>query len=258
MEHSFGEKLSFFKKVMSRVDNWHVVLLVYFGLFKKEFFVLNLKNGQKLKLRTNSTDFYAFINVWIVEEYKKDGFEINEDAVVIDVGSHVGIFSVYVSQFCRNGQILSFEPVNHNFKLLQENVELNKLANVKAFNVAVAGKKDRIKIYHNDDQAAYTIYGNGQNYTETDAVPLKEILDSNHIEKCDLLKLDCEGAEYEILASLPDEYFRRINRICMEYHPINNGGERVIELTTRLEKLGYKITTVPYSDGLGLLFANKQ
>lgn len=258
MKYSCGEKLSFFKKVMSQVENWYVVLLIYFGLFKKEFFVLNLKNGQKLKLRTASTDFYAFINVWIVEEYKKKGFEIDENDVVIDVGSHVGIFSIYASQFCRNGQIISFEPINDNFRLLQENVKLNKLANVKAFNVAVAGKKGRIKIYYNDDQAAHTIYGNGQNYTEIDAVTLKQILDSNHIERCDLLKLDCEGAEYEILDSLPDEYFRRINRICMEYHPINNGNKRVIELTVRLEKLGYVITTIPYSDGLGLLFAHKQ
>lgn len=243
---------------MSQVDNWYVALLVYFGLYKKEFYVLNLRNGQKLKLRTNSTDFYAFVNVWIVEEYRRDGFEIGENDVVIDVGSHIGVFSVYASQFCRNGWIVSFEPINDNFRLLQDNVKLNKITNIKAFNVAVADKKDKVKIYHSDDQAAYTMYGNGQNYTEVDAVPLKEIFDSNQVEKCDLLKLDCEGAEYEILASLPDEYFGRIGKICMEYHPTKNGSERVIELTTRLEKFGYKITIVPYSDGLGLLFANKQ
>jgi len=258
MKYSFSEKLSFFKKVVCQVDNWYIIPLVYWGLFKKEFFVLNLKNGQRLKLRTNSTDFYAFVNVWIVEEYRKDGFEIGKNDAVIDIGGHVGIFSVYASQFCKNGQIVSFEPIKDNFVLLQENIELNKLANVKTFNVAVAGKKDRIKIYHSDDQSAYTVYGSNQNYIETDAIPLKEILDSNHIERCGLLKLDCEGAEYEILASLPDEYFNRIDRICMEYHPVKSSSERLIELTARLEKLEYKITTIPYSDGLGLLFANKQ
>jgi FkbM family methyltransferase len=257
MEHSFSVKLSFFKKIIRQVDNWYIIPLVYYGLFRKEFFILNLKNGQRLKLRTDSTDFYTFINVWIVGEYSRTGFEIGENDNVVDVGSHIGVFSVYAAQFCRNGKIISYEPVEENFRLLQENLELNKLKNIRAFNVAVAGKKGKIRIYHSEDQAASTIYGDGQRYTEVDAVPLKEVLESNHVERCDLLKLDCEGAEYEILDSLADEYFARISRICMEYHPIKDNGKLLAELTYRLEKLGYKIATVPYAEGLGLLFANK-
>jgi FkbM family methyltransferase len=257
MEHSFSEKLSYLKKIINEVDNWYVIPLVYYGLFRKEFFILNLKNGQRLKLRTNSTDFYTFVNIWIVREYVRVGFEIGENDNVVDVGGHVGIFSVYASQFCKNGKIVAYEPVEENFRLLQENLELNKLKNVVAFKAAVAGKKDRIKIYHGKDQAASTIYGDGQNYTEVDAVPLKEVLEYSHIERCNLLKLDCEGAEYEILDSLPDEYFNRINRICMEYHPVKDNNKLLVELTSRLEKLGYKIEIVSYADGLGLLFANK-
>jgi FkbM family methyltransferase len=230
---------------------------MYYGLIKKEFFILNLKNGYRLKIRTNSTDFYAFVNVWIVEEYKKEGFEINKDDTIIDIGGHIGIFSIYAAQFCKDGQILSYEPMYSNFKTLKENLALNDLVNVRAFNVAVTGNKNRVKIFHNKDQAAHTIYGKGDEYTEIDSTALKDILDSNHIQKCSLLKIDCEGAEYEIFASVTDEYFDRIDRICMEYHPIKNWDKLLPELISRL-KLRYTVTIIPYSQGLGLLFANKQ
>lgn len=257
MKHTFSEKLSYFKKIRKIVDNWYVMPLVYYGLIKKEFFILSLKNGYRLKIRTNSTDFYAFVNVWIVEEYKKDGFEINKDDTIIDIGGHIGIFSIYAAQFCKDGQILSFEPVYSNFKMLKENLALNDLVNVRAFNVAVTSNKNKVKIFHNKDQAAHTIYGKGDEYTEMDSTSLKDILDSNHIQKCSLLKIDCEGAEYEIFASVTDEYFDRIDRICMEYHPIENWDKLLSELISRL-KLRYTVTIIPYSQGLGLLFANKQ
>ncbi len=47
---------------------------------------------------------------------------------------------------------------------------------------------------------------------------LQEFMDSNHIQKIDFLKLDCEGAEGAILFSTPDEYLRRIRKITMEFH----------------------------------------
>lgn len=258
MKLTFSKKLKLFKKIIRQVDNWYVIPLIYYGLLKKEFVILNLKNDQKLKLRVNSTDFYAFVNVCIIEEYKKEGFEIGENSTVIDVGGHIGIFSVYASQFCKNGRILTFEPITDNFKVLEENLSLNEFTNIKVFNVAVAGRQSKVKIFHNEDQAAHTIYGEGDKHTEINAISLREILDSNGVQKCDLLKLDCEGAEYEILAFLPDEYFERISRICMEYHPIENWNKHLTELISRLKKLNYKVTTFPYSDGLGLLFANEQ
>lgn len=232
-------------------------MLAYFGLLKKEFFILNLRNGQKIKMRTNSTDFYAFVNVWIVQEYKKDGFDINNNDTVIDIGGHIGLFALYAAQSCKNGRILSFEPMLENFSILKENLSLNGQTNISAFNAAVTKKSGKVKIFQDKDQAAHTLYGKSDKYVEIDAVSLKEIIDSNNISKCDLLKMDCEGAEYEILATLSDDYFQKISRICMEYHPIEDHSKYLSELVTRLKKLGYTVVTVPYSDGLGLLFANK-
>src|SRR6266508_6011309 len=59
---------------------------------------------------------------------------------------------------------------------------------------------------------------NRDHYEIVKAVSLKDIFDAHAVEQCDFLKLDCEGAEYDILFSLAVDYFRRIKRIAMEYH----------------------------------------
>jgi hypothetical protein len=108
-------KLSIFLKIIQVVKNWQIVLLVYFGLYKKEFFYLNLKNGLKIKLRTKSTDLQAFANVWILKEYEVKGFEILQNEIIIDIGGHIGLFSLYASLKNPDGKIISIEPHPQNF-----------------------------------------------------------------------------------------------------------------------------------------------
>jgi len=240
------------------VSNWHVFCLVYFGFFSNRFYVLKLKNGLQIKLRTNSTDIQAFVNVWLQQEYAKEKFEIHKNDIVIDVGGHVGLFSIYAAYFCKYGTVFSFEPDKENFGLLQENIMLNKLENIKSFNLAISSKSGKLKIYQNKcDQAAHTIFGIGENFVEVKTQSLQEVFASNSIVKCSLLKLDCEGAEYEILDSLPNEYFEKIDKICLEYHQIENSPILLHELKTHLETLGYKIMDYPITNNTGLLFAYK-
>jgi FkbM family methyltransferase len=249
-------KITIFRKLVEYVSNWHVFCLVYFGFFSGRFYVLKLRNGLQIKLRTNSTDIQAFVNVWLQREYAKEKFEIHQSDTIIDVGGHVGLFSVYAAYLCKSGVVFSFEPDGENFRLLEENIALNKLENIKSFNLAVSSKIGKVKIYQNKcDQAAHTIFGTGKNFVEVKALSLQEIFESNSIVKCNLLKLDCEGAEYEILGSLPEEYFKKIDRICLEYHPIENSTVLLHNLKTHLDKLGYKIMDYPMINGLGLLFA---
>jgi phthiocerol/phenolphthiocerol synthesis type-I polyketide synthase E len=133
-------KITIFRKLVEYVSNWHVFCLVYFGFFSGRFYVLKLRNGLQIKLRTNSTDIQAFVNVWLQREYAKEKFEIHQSDTIIDVGGHVGLFSVYAAYLCKSGVVFSFEPDGENFRLLEENIALNKLENIKSFNLAVSGE----------------------------------------------------------------------------------------------------------------------
>ena len=218
--------------------------------------VLLLRNNLSIKLRINSTDFQAFTNVWILEEYK-GAIEIKENDTVIDIGAHIGLFSIYISQFCKKGKIFCYEPIKENYDLLCHNINLNKKENVMHFLKAVTDKSETVKMFLNIDTAAHSLFVKSTNFIEVDSISLKEILDSNNIENCNLLKLDCEGSEYLILSSLPDVYFERIKKIIMEYHLIKGRPELTDELMKRLISLKYKISILKQSKDYGLLFAIK-
>lgn len=250
------KKISIFLRTIGKVTNWYILPLVYFGLYKKEFFTVSLKNGIKLKLRTKSTDIQAFTNVWILQEYDHGEVIVKNDDTIIDVGAHIGLFCTYVSQFCKEGKILCYEPVEENYKLLKENVEQNNLKNIFCYNIAVSNENKKLKIFLDyNDSAAHSIYGSGLHFIEIDAISLKEIIDSNNISRCDFLKLDCEGAEYEIIEALPDEYFKKIEKISLEYHNSVSEPNRIKNLKKRLNSLNYKLVDNPSINGMGILLA---
>ena len=244
--------------MINKVRNWHVLLLVYFKIYNKKIFILKLKNTFKLKLRTRSTDIYAFTNVWLVEEYKREGFPIESSDNIIDVGAHIGLFTVYAAQFCKNGRIFSYEPVKENFELLKENISLNVLNNVYIFNNAVSDSTGTIKIYLNqEDQAAHSSYHKSEKYIEANAVSIKDIIDMNKIEVCNFLKLDCEGSEFKILDGIDDNYFDKIKKMCLEYHILDEKSADLKQLKDRFKRLNYDIIDIPSSNIMGILFAKK-
>jgi hypothetical protein len=78
---------------------------------------------------------------------------------------------------------------------------------------------------------------------EAQCLSLREVMDTLFGGRCDLLKIDCEGAEFPILLQAPCELFLRIRRIALEYHDWS--GRRHSQLVERLSKLGYHVKTSP-------------
>ena len=250
-------KIGFFIESCKLIKNWYNIPFLYYKIIKEKYFIINLRNNLKCKIRIKSTDLQAFANVWLNKEYEEIGFFIESDETVIDIGAHIGLFTVYASQFCKNGKIISCEPIKENFELLKENVSINNLSNIILYNNAITDKNDKVKVYLNNDSAANSIYGNGENYEEISTLSLSKILDENMNEK-NCLKLDCEGAEYQIINNTPDKYFKKITKICLEYHVINNDKIQLEKLKKRLNELNYELIEVKTSNKLGLILAKKR
>lgn len=251
-------KILIFLKMIQIVKNWNVVFFVYFGIYKKEFFSLYLKNGLKIKLRTRSTDLQAFVNVWIIKEYRIKGFEILEDDVIIDIGGHIGLFALYASIMSPKGKIISIEPYPQNFLLLKENIINNNLNNTIFVNKAITDSNKNIELFIDTcDDAAHSIYDNGKNSICINGITLGEIMNKNQISKCDMLKMDCEGAEFEIIKSLSDDDLLKIEKLCLEYHLKGNNSLPLESLKNRLEKMNYHVNIKPTNNFLGMLYAKK-
>lgn len=258
MKSNYFQKLVVLNKSRKIFKNWNICAKLYLNQVRDTFAILETRTNKKIKVRTNTTDFMALANVWLLEDYKIKKFEINSDDVIIDIGAHIGIFTIYASQFCNNGKIYSFEPVRENYDLLLNNIKLNHSEQVKPFNLAVSNTNDDVvAIYINDDKAAHSIFPSSESSINVKSITLQNIFEENNINHCNFLKLDCEGAEYEILCNLPAKYFKEIDKIVMECHFVDKKPELIGELKQTLVKQGFQVRTKTISNELVLLYAIK-
>jgi len=253
----FFSKVRIFARSWNILKNWYLYPLVYFKLTKKDYVVFETRSGLKIKIRVNSTDLMAFTHVWMIQEYSDDNFSINNDDVIIDVGAHIGLFALFASQFCKNGKIFCYEPIKENYKILIENIEMNQIQNIFPNNLAVTKETSRVKIFLNDDQSGHSMFIQNKNFVEVDSKSLSDIFIDNGIKECDFLKLDCEGAEYEIIESLPSDLFTKINKTAIEYHMVDTKPELLEQLINKFKQFSFSVHTRSLFADIGFLFAKK-
>ena len=252
---NFSLKLKILIKAIQNLDNWYIFPQLYFGLIKKEYVWFNTKSGIKIKIRSNSTDLDTFSLIWLLKEYNKHGFKIEKNDIIIDIGAHIGIFSLYANQFCKNGKIFCYEPSTENYELLQSNISQNQIKNIFPNNFAVSQSNDSVKLYISPDNTAHSIYDSTSKSIQVKSRTLQNIFDSNKLEICDYLKLDCEGAEYEIIESLPNEYFKKIKQIYIEYHFSDSKHEMLENMIKKLDQMSFSIIKEPLEQGMGSIYA---
>lgn len=90
----------------------------------------------------------------------------------------------------------------------------------------------------------HSLYHEGDpknNHIQIQCISLETIFKKNNLLHCDVLKVDCEGAEYEIFYQAPASIFRKISEIRMEYHHLDDDKQNISELKKYLTGNGYKL-----------------
>jgi FkbM family methyltransferase len=200
----------------------------------------------------------ALTHVWMIQEYSNSGFDINDSDIVIDIGAHIGLFALFASQFCKQGKIFCFEPIKENYELLVENINSNKIKNIIPFNFAVSKESDSVKIFLNDDYSGHSMFLETNNFVIVKSKSLLDIFSENNIQECNFLKLDCEGAEYDIINSLPSDFLNKIKKSVIEYHLADTHPKLLEQLIKKLRKCSFIVNTRPLFSDIGFLFANKK
>tara|TARA_B100000929_G_C15452919_1_gene401796 strand:+ start:80 stop:853 length:774 start_codon:yes stop_codon:yes gene_type:complete len=257
MKNNFFSKIQIFFNSRKIFKNWYIYPKMYYKFTNEKYVIFETKTGLKIKIRTNSTDLMALTNVWMLNEYAVEDFQLAKNDTIIDVGAHIGLFSLLVSQFCKTGKIFSFEPISDNFNLLMSNLKLNHTENIHPFNLAVSKNTSSVDLFLSSDQSAHSIFSSDSEPTTVKSISLQRIFDENKISSCKLLKLDCEGAEYEIIDSLPLEYFDKIENIAIEYHVADSKPELAKDLISKIKNAGFTIKTRPHHNDMGFLIATK-
>lgn len=248
-------KIMLLLRAMRAFRNWPVMVSIYLGNYAADTAVLETKKGVKIKVRTRSTDIHVVAEIFLLNEYPLHN--IPSGSTIIDIGAHIGLFSVYAHSLGKDFRIFCFEPMKENFELLKENISANGYTDIVAVNTGLAGSTGKRTIYVHSDMAAHSLVKKSNSGIMIDTVTLKDVFDSYRVEKCDYLKMDCEGAEYEILSALPDKYFDRIFAIKIEYEIVDNNRSPLEALQSRLAALNFSVVVSPKSHKQGFLVAMK-
>ena len=116
-------------------------------------------------------------------EYEIDDFSISDNDSIIDIGGHIGLFSLLVSQKSKCANIYSFEPIKDNFDMLKTNLELNNIKNVFPFNLAVSKNSDEINLFLSDDESAHSIISKKSESITVKSISLQKIFDVTPLQK---------------------------------------------------------------------------
>lgn len=220
--------------------------------------LVRMRNGLSFWVRTG-------MDVWCLKEtlldrmYHKWGTEIESGWTVVDIGAGLGDFTIMVSRSLSRGHVFAFEPHPSSFELLERNVAMNGCGNATLVNCGILGEGPQAASLSSPSgeplQASNVSGGHGGDLITTSCLSFVDAFSRYRIERVDLLKLDCEGAEFSILLESPDSAFNQVQRIVLEYHDFPGLDHR--RLITRLEQLGYvvKRTANPVHEWLGFLYA---
>ena len=251
--------LSSIPTLLLGIKNWSTVVAAFLGLHAHKRLIVELRNGCRFQFRTP-------MDIWIIKEtcldrqYERESVEIKDGWVVLDIGAGLGDFAICVASRHPHSTVYAYEPFPESFTMLENNLNLNQVQNVKIFPHAVSGQVGFIDLHIVSKEAVQqsTAFGldGSQSSIQVQSTTLDHILDEIQSGKCDYLKMDCEGAEYNILFSASDSALQRIKHICLEYHDgVTEFSHQ--ELVQFLERKGFQVrlTPNPAWRHLGFLYA---
>ena len=146
-------------------------------------------------------------------------YQSADDNVIIDVGAHIGTFSLLASSKVKRGKVYAIEASEDSFNLLRINVALNKATNISLHHLAITDRQGTCRLYYDRDNWGHsTVSNHSRGYEIVNSCTLADFLESNKIDKCHFMKLNCEGAEFPILLSTPGSLLQRFDVILVLYH----------------------------------------
>ena len=208
--------------------------------------------GVSLSAPDASTAWLVALQI-AVGEYRAPGLTPQAGWRVVDVGANIGVFSLWAERL--GAEVSAFEPEPRTFASLVANVAGRRISPKQA---ALVGQPvPAVRLYLSEvDSTRHTVLGKEiesgeplRDFVDVPAVTLADVVGSG----CDLLKLDCEGTEFEALVRADDETLRRAQRIILEFHRFAGSPEVIVD---RLEAAGMTVNLLEATESVGLIGAS--
>ncbi len=206
-------------------------------------------NGYSLRLPTRYFKYFP-------ETYEAENFDFLKEsckpgAVIIDIGAHIGLFSIIAAQVTgKRGKLYAFEPAPGTFALLQQTVVINHEEQViETIQKAVGKENGKITFFVSDNKADNS--NSLVNYKEDRSLhgidvavtSIDNFVKEKNISKLDFIKIDVEGAEYDTLQGAASTLKNLRPKCIVAIHPepIAAKGDRLEDIYDFIVGCKYRI-----------------
>ena len=219
---AFTHKGNYFEAIKSYSDAFKLNANLPFIEFKKDNIEFQLSDIP------GSNSCVIFLKELYDDIYGLRKLDLKPNEIVIDVGANIGSVSIFLAKKYPNQKILAFEPCKKTFQKLLKNLETNFVTNVEAFNYAVSGDGRDLTLLNSPTDSGMAnaflstelkkraIRDYGFTAEVVPSKTLDQIFLENKIQECSFLKLDCEGAEFEIIKNT--KVLDNVKNLAAELH----------------------------------------
>jgi FkbM family methyltransferase len=199
---------------------------------------------------------YILNEIFYQKVYNNDFVCVAENDIVFDIGFNYGFFTLDALTY-KPKKVIGFEP---NPKLVKLFNQL-EIQSVELHKAAVSDTTGTTVFYENNFSGKSSIHSDVNADTKLNSYQVNICSFNDMVKQYDVidyLKVDCEGAEYEIFESIPKEFLtNRIRKIALEFHH-NINDIKVVNLISKIKECGFE-TKLDYKDGdsTGMLYARK-
>lgn len=239
-------KAFYIRRTVGTVRNWPSVLARY-ELSKSSIYTGDLffdfRSGVKMITPARPDASSPIFEVMVTDDYHLASFRRISGRgldLILDVGAHVGAASVFLGRCFPDAEVVSYEPNPGSARYLRTNLRLNEIrANV--VEAAVGGRAGVARLLGESESCrsmlSWDVTGTG---TKVEVLSFSEELRRAQPLCRTLVKMDCEGAEYEILDATSDSDWEAVEAIILEYHPVAGRGGWA-EIQRRLTSFGFEV-----------------
>jgi FkbM family methyltransferase len=214
--------------------------------------------------------YQVFKEIFMGDVYDIDDLvkKLPGEPVVIDIGANAGYFDVLLLSKLNKANIHAYEPLPHNVKRVQTITTQNKWIEQRLtiHQVAVTGlPQSSLDLYMEDTSDNQVVASAFSNFDERNnskisvpCVSLTDIIQQNNFTHVDLLKIDCEGSEYDIIYNTDKALVQKIKMMVAEVHDIDNDKNNMAAFGAYLKSLGYSVKHSPINNSCHAMEAVKE
>jgi FkbM family methyltransferase len=205
----------------------------------------------------NNLDYKVINETWIENVYRIHQYHFSGDKVFVDIGANIGSVSIFVDSFNKiledKIKVYAVEPEPNNIDLLSYNILNNPTENITIVNNAVWHEEGTVTVSNKGGNSSI-VYKTDSDFSHIEAITIEHLLNKYNIKEVDVMKIDIEGAEFDLIINTPAEILAKIKYLTLEFDKSFDGkfGIMVEKLS---KQFGLEILGSPERGGY--IYANR-